>query len=117
WTPHRPTAAALLTLSKCYGRKASTAVHIRTADRLSHTPPIQNLNIPWTWNATGRDTCANDHHHTGDISERSDRMTPDVVAWPAADVARYRAEGYWTDDTFAGFLTTRLDEFGDRLAV
>lgn len=44
-------------------------------------------------------------------------MTPDVVPWPAEDAARYRADGYWRDETFAGFLATRVRAHGDRLAV
>ena len=44
-------------------------------------------------------------------------MTSDVVTWPAEDAARYRARGYWGEETFAGFLADRTARFGDRTAV
>lgn len=47
------------------------------------------------------------------------RRSPLVPAdpYPAELARRYRDAGYWTDETFARFLPTRAEQFGDRIAV
>ena len=40
-----------------------------------------------------------------------------VVGWPAEFAERYRAAGYWTDETFDAFLAERVRRFADRIAV
>ncbi|MCA1004853.1 AMP-binding protein [Rhodococcus hoagii] len=47
------------------------------------------------------------------------RRSPLVPAdpYPAELARRYRNAGYWTDETFARFLPTRAEQFGDRIAV
>ncbi|MFC9514981.1 (2,3-dihydroxybenzoyl)adenylate synthase [Nocardiaceae bacterium NPDC056970] len=37
--------------------------------------------------------------------------------YPVELAQRYRDAGYWTDETFARFLPTRAEQFGDRIAV
>ncbi|KAF7600492.1 MAG: 2,3-dihydroxybenzoate-AMP ligase [Candidatus Dactylopiibacterium carminicum] len=37
--------------------------------------------------------------------------------WPEALVARYRAAGYWRDETMPGFLCDRAERFADDVAV
>ena len=44
-------------------------------------------------------------------------MTADVVTWPAADAARYRAAGYWRGETYPRFLERVRTAFGDRTAL
>ncbi|GGS29373.1 (2,3-dihydroxybenzoyl)adenylate synthase [Actinokineospora fastidiosa] len=38
-------------------------------------------------------------------------------AWPEADAARYRAEGYWRGETFPRFLARVTAAYGDRTAL
>lgn len=40
-----------------------------------------------------------------------------VVGWPAEFAERYRAAGYWTDETFDAFLAERVRRHADRTAV
>ncbi|QSE82451.1 (2,3-dihydroxybenzoyl)adenylate synthase [Rhodococcus koreensis] len=40
-----------------------------------------------------------------------------TTGYPAELVARYRAAGYWTDETFQQFLGARAERFGDAIAV
>ena len=40
-----------------------------------------------------------------------------VRSWPEDVRARYRAAGYWTDETFAEFIEDRTARFADNLAV
>ena len=40
-----------------------------------------------------------------------------VVGWPAEFAERYRAAGYWTDETFDAFLARRVRRYPDRTAV
>lgn len=42
---------------------------------------------------------------------------PGFVPWPAEVAARYRAQGLWTDDTFASVLTQLAARHGERTAV
>ncbi|ASW55458.1 (2,3-dihydroxybenzoyl)adenylate synthase [Plantactinospora sp. KBS50] len=37
--------------------------------------------------------------------------------WPEEFARRYRERGYWTGETFDGFLHERAERFGDRIAV
>ncbi|WP_029288852.1 (2,3-dihydroxybenzoyl)adenylate synthase [Cellulomonas sp. HZM] len=39
------------------------------------------------------------------------------VTWPVEERGRFRAAGYWTDETFADLVTDRTDRFADRLAL
>ncbi|MFT4217820.1 MAG: AMP-binding protein [Micropruina sp.] len=41
----------------------------------------------------------------------------DVRSWPPDVRARYRAAGYWTDETFAAFIEDRTTRFAGNLAV
>ncbi|MEZ2121679.1 (2,3-dihydroxybenzoyl)adenylate synthase [Corynebacterium sp. CCM 9203] len=43
--------------------------------------------------------------------------TDSTALYPAADVAAWRAAGYWNDDTFATFLREAAARFGDNEAV
>lgn len=40
-----------------------------------------------------------------------------VLGWPAEDADRYRAAGWWTEETFDAFLTERAQRYADRTAV
>ncbi|WBU62869.1 (2,3-dihydroxybenzoyl)adenylate synthase [Paracoccus aerodenitrificans] len=40
-----------------------------------------------------------------------------VQIWPESFAERYRAEGWWTGETFPAFLRSRAADHGDRLAV
>ncbi|MEM9209655.1 MAG: 2,3-dihydroxybenzoate-AMP ligase, partial [Pseudomonadota bacterium] len=44
-------------------------------------------------------------------------MMPATQTWPAAFANRYRALGYWTDETFTGLLDRRANESGNDIAV
>jgi 2,3-dihydroxybenzoate-AMP ligase len=40
-----------------------------------------------------------------------------VATWPEEERRRYRAAGYWTTETFAGFVADRCRRYADSLAV
>lgn len=50
------------------------------------------------------------------MAEHSAEQMADFVAFPDEDARRYRAAGYWTDETF-GSVVAQLRTFGSRTAV
>lgn len=44
-------------------------------------------------------------------------LVPLRQTWPPGSVARYRAAGYWTGETFPGFLRDRATRYPDDIAV
>ncbi|MFI7672096.1 hypothetical protein [Actinophytocola sp. NPDC049390] len=43
--------------------------------------------------------------------------TSDIVPWPAADAARYRAAGHWRDRALGHWMWHWAGRFGDRVAL